>query len=239
MLTHPLPSRSNTYWALIIGVLWTGFVCALPEVHMPVQKAILGTLAAVGGGLAAGGILGGFLSRPDKNADIGPLLDRVDELTGPNPEQFARFRRLAAAAGPGLDEFMMVQEAQGGGQRMAELAAARQARRAGDQALNQFGQFRASQSQQANRLLAQASQMQQRQQLARSRSTMSLFNNIASLGGQVAGTSLGQLGAMRMQQPRSPSGTTGTFNPPRFFLEQPRPPSDTTGTFSPPAFYRG
>jgi len=200
MLMQSLPSRSNAYWTLTIAVLWAVFVCLLPEMHVPVQEAALGTLAAIGGGMAAAGIAGGFLSRPDKNAPNQPLLDRAEELQSPDPEAFQRFRRLAVQARPGLDEFMMAQEAQGGGQRMAELAAARQAREAGDQALNQFGQFRLNQSQQANRLISQAQQMQMQQENRRSQATMSLFNNIASIGGSLATQGLGQLGQMRMMK---------------------------------------
>jgi hypothetical protein len=40
--------------------------------------------------------------------------------------------------------------------------------------------------------------MQQQQRQARSRATMSLFNNIASLGGQIAGAAAGQAGAGAM-----------------------------------------
>jgi hypothetical protein len=169
------------------------------------MQAILGTLAVIGGGLAAGGIAGSLLSRPDANS---PQADHLQKRAAKmrskigSTKGFAEFRRLASQGRMGLDEFLMQQEAQGGSQRLAELAAARQAREAGDQVLSQFGQFRLNRDRQlrsgANRLLMKGAGLQQQQRQARSRATMSLFNNIASLGGSIAGTALGQLGVKSM-----------------------------------------
>ena len=207
MQTRPFDSTED----LIVTALMA--LCGLLQLVVPAAgggdpaalQAILGTLAAIGGGLAAGGIAGGFLSRPDAES---PQADRLQRRASDmrskigSTKGFAQFRRLANQGRMGLDEFLMQQEAQGGSQRLAELAAARQAREAGDQALSQFGQFRLNRDRQlrsgANQLLTQGAQMQQQQRQARTQATMSLFNNIASLGGSIGGTATGQLGAQAM-----------------------------------------
>jgi len=181
------------------------------------MQAILGTLAAVGGGLAAGGIAGGFLSRPDSkspdnfrvDADPGNrLLKRSQQLQDPS-YGFQEFRTMALDTAPSADQTLQATAAAGGSERLARVRQEQQAQQAASDIMERFGQFRLNASQQANQLLSQrqqgqlqanlqARQMAQKQNLSRSRATMSLFNNIASLGGQIAGTAAGQAGAAAM-----------------------------------------
>jgi len=175
------------------------------------MQAILGTLAAVGGGLAAGGIAGGFLSRPDRKSPDQftasgneRLFERAEELQDPS-FGFQEFRKMALDTAPSADQTLQATAAAGGSERLAHVRQEQQSQQASNDIMERFGQFRLNANQQANQLLQagvgnqmRAQQMAQKQNLSRSRATMSLFNNIASLGGQIAGTAAGQAGAGAM-----------------------------------------
>ena len=175
------------------------------------MQAILGTLAAVGGGLAAGGIAGGFLSRPDRKSPdqfTAPgnerLFGRAEELQDPS-FGFQEFRKMALDTATSADQTLQATAAAGGSERLARVRQEQQSQQAANDIMERFGQFRLNANQQANQLLQagvgnqmRAQQMAQKQNLSRDRATMSLFNNIASLGGRIAGAAAGQAGAGAM-----------------------------------------
>ena len=215
MQTQPFDSTED----LVVTALMA--VCGLVQLAVGTgpagMQAILGTLAAIGGGLAAGGIAGGFLSRPDSkspgdfrvDADPGNrLLERSQELRDPS-YGFQEFRTMALSAAPSADQTLQATAAAGGSERLARVRQEQQSQQAANDIMERFGQFRLNANQQANQLLSQRQQDQlraslqaqkqsQRQNLQRSQATMSLFNNIASLGGSIAGTATGQLGAQSL-----------------------------------------
>jgi len=176
------------------------------------MQAIAATTAlAIGGGaLLAGGTAGGFLSRPDSkspsafrvNADPGNrLLERSQQLRDPS-HGFGEFRKMALDTAPSADQTLQATAAAGGSERLARVRQEQQSQQAANDIMERFGQFRLNANQQANQLLQagvgnqmRAQQMAQKQNLSRSRATMSLFNNLAALGGSIAGTATGQLGA--------------------------------------------
>jgi len=175
------------------------------------QTALLGTLAAIGGGLAAGGIAGGFLSRPDERSpesfvpeENEELFEQAERLRDPS-FGFGQFRRLANEAAGTADQTLQATAATGGSERLARTRQQAQVQQAANDIMDRFGQFRLQAQQQAASVqqqgignLLQGQRMAQKQNLARDRATMSLFNNIASLGGQVGATAAGQLGAQQL-----------------------------------------
>jgi hypothetical protein len=187
--------------------------------------AILGTLAAVGGGLAAGGIAGGFLSRPDRRSpesfvpdENEELFDQAERLRDPN-FGFSQFRRLASDTAGTADQRLQATAATGGSERMARLQQAEREQQRADQMLDQFGQFRLQTNQQANQMLQagvsnqmQGQQMAQRQNLQRSQATQNLFGSIANLGAGLAGQGVGGMMSNQMfGQMRQQSMPQGQF----------------------------
>jgi hypothetical protein len=179
-----------------------------------VQAIAATTALAIGGGaLLAGGSAGGLLSRPDSkspgdfrvDADPGNrLLKRSQQLRDPS-YGFQEFRKMAFDTAPSADQTLQATAAAGGSERLARVRQEQQSQQAANDIMERFGQFRLNASQQANQLLSQrqqgqlradlqARQMAQKQNLARDRSTQSIFNNIAGIGGSLLGVGLGGIG---------------------------------------------
>jgi len=167
----------------------------------------IGTLTAIGAGLSAAGAVGGLLSRPDRRSAESfvpganeALLDQAQEMRDPS-YGFGQFRRLARDAAGTMDQTLQATAATGGSERLARTRQQAQTQRQLNDVMDQFGQFRLSADQQAANIQNQAisnlmrgQRMAQRQNLQRSRSTMSLFNNIAGIGGTLFGQGLGSGG---------------------------------------------
>lgn len=162
----------------------------------------LSTLIA--GGLAAGGALGGFLSRPDKvrRGDVNPdpnglALERFNELRDPT-HMFSQFRTMGKEAAGSADQFLQSTAALGGSERLAQARHQSSQNRATKQALDSFRQFRLGANRQANQALNMhfgnerfTTQMVQQADQGRSATTQSLFNNLAGIGSTILGRQLG------------------------------------------------
>jgi hypothetical protein len=197
-------------------------------------SAILGTLAAVGGGLAAGGIAGGFLSRPDRRSpesfvpeENEELFEQADRMRDPS-FGFGQFRQLARDSAGTMDQTLQATAATGGSERLARTRQQEQVQQAANDIMDRFGQFRLQAQQQAANVqqqgisnLLQGQQMAQRQNLQRSQATQNLFGSIANLGAGLAGQATGQMmapsgggmagGGMSFGQMRAPSIQDGGF----------------------------
>ena len=120
---------------------------------------------------------------------------------------------MALDTAPSADQTLQATAAAGGSERLARVRQEQQAQQAANDIMKRFGQFRLNANQQANQLLSQrqqgqlranlqARQMAQKQNLARDRSTQSIFNNIAGIGGSLLGVGLG--GIVQDQQRQEP-----------------------------------
>jgi len=164
----------------------------------------IGTLTAIGAGLTAAGIGGSLLGRPDKRSADSfvpdaneALLDQAQKMREPS-YGFGQFRRLANEAAGTMDQTLQATAATGGSERLARVRQAEQEQQAANDIMERFGQFRLQSAQQAANVQNQAisnlmrgQRMSQRQNLQRSQATMSLFNNIAGMGGTLLGQGLG------------------------------------------------
>jgi hypothetical protein len=184
---------------LLVGPIGVG------EPQEALHAIALTTALAIGGGLAAaGGAAGGLLSRPDKRsaASFVPyenkiLLDQADQLQDPT-YGFGQFRRLANDAAGNADQTLQATAATGGSERLARTRQQAQAQQAANDIMDRFGQFRLQAQQQAanvrqqgiaNKMQGQA--MAQKQNLARSRATMSAFNSLTNMGTSLMGQGIG------------------------------------------------
>jgi hypothetical protein len=228
--TNSFNDRTARTCALLMGALGLLHVLVGPVgVAVEGASAILGTLAAVGGGLAAGGIAGGFLSRPDKRSPDSFVPEENEDLFGQADRMrdpsygFGQFRQLARDSAGTMDQTLQATAATGGSERLARTRQQEQVQQAANDIMDRFGQFRLQAQQQAANVqqqgisnLLQGQQMAQRQNLQRSQATQNLFGSIANLGAGLAGQGLGQMmapsgGGMSFGQMRNSSIQDGGF----------------------------
>jgi hypothetical protein len=203
--TDSLNDRTAQTCALLMALLGILHVLVGP-VGMAVSgaPAILGTMAAIGGGLAAAGIGGKMLSAPDKRSPGSfvpeqneELFEQADRMRDPS-YGFGQFRRLARDSAGTMDQTLQATAATGGSERLAQTRQQQQVQESANNIMEQFGQFRLNTNQQANQLLQQGisnqlqgQQMAQRQNLQRSKTFQDAFGQVASVGGSLLGQGVG------------------------------------------------